>query len=135
MPIFKVRIERKKLDDTIKKIYSADMKIKKGSQKMVTEVTETLLQSCFNIAYNETSFKHVPSGMYKNMIQIKRDDWRGVSLIAGAKYSDVIEKCRPFDTKGHHILKRTHAYFVPLLKSNIRIIEKDLLKKTLRSRR
>ena len=134
MPIFKVRIERKQLDDTIKKIYSADTKIKKGSQKMVTKVTETLLQSCFNIAYNETSFKHA-TGNYKSMIQIYRDDWKAVTLVAGAKYSDVIEKCRPFDTKGHHILKRTHAYFVPLLKSNIRIIEKDLLKKTLRSRR
>ena len=134
MPIFKVRIEKKQLDDTIKKIYSADTKIKKGSQKMVTKVTETLLQSCFNIAYNETPFKHA-TGNYKSMIQIYRDDWRAVTLVAGAKYSDVIEKCRPFDTKGHHILKRTHAYLVPLLKSNIRIIEKDLLKKTLRSRR
>ena len=132
MPIFKVKIERKKLDDTIKKLYSADTKIKKGSERKVTEVTEKLLQSCFNDAYSETPFRRVPSGMYKSMIQIHRDDWRGVSLIAGAKYSDVIEKCRPFNTKGHHILKRTHAYLVPLLKSNIRIIEKDILKKTLK---
>ena len=132
MPIFKVKIERKGFDDRIKELYSVKMKIKKNSQRRVTEVAEKLLQSCFEDSYGETNFKRTPSGMYKSMIQIHRDDWRGVSLIAGAKYSDVIEKCRPFNTKGHHILKRTHAYLVPLLKSNIRIIEKDILKKTLK---
>ena len=134
MPIFKVDIKRKKFDDKVKKLYSANTKIKKGSERRVTEVTEKLLESCFNDAYSETPFKHVPSGRYKSMIRIHRDDWKGVSLVAGAKYSDVIEKCRPYNTGGHHILERTHKYLVPLLKSNIRIIEKDILKKTLKGK-
>ena len=134
MPILKVKIERKGFDDRVKELYSVKMKIKKNSQRRVTEVTEKLLQSCFDDAYDKTEFRRVPSGRYKSMIGIHRDDWRGVTLTAGAKYSDVIEKCRPFNTKGHHILKRTHEYLIPLLKSNIRIIEKDILRRAIKKR-
>jgi hypothetical protein len=128
MALFEVNIKRKGLDNLLREFPKYVTSVKKDSQRSITKTAETLLENCFNEAYDNTPFKHA-TGRYKSMVRIERDDWRRISLIAGAKYSDVIEKCRPYITQGHHILERTYKLFIPELRNNIKIIEKNILKK------
>ena len=131
MPLVELSIKRKGFDKLNKQFPYYTNVIKNGMRKGAIDTSESLLKSCFEESYNNTDFAHA-TGNYKSMVRIEREDWHRSSLIANAKYSDVIEKCRPFKSRGFHIIGRTFSEFKILFPPNFRLVKRSLLKKSRR---
>ena len=131
MPFIELSIKRKGFDKLNKQFPYYTNVIKNGLRKGSIDTSENLLKSSFEESYNNTDFAHA-TGNYKSMVRTERENWYRASLVANAKYSDVIEKCRPFRSRGFHIIGRTFNQFKILFPLNYRIVKRSVLIKSRR---
>lgn len=98
--------------DAIKFVERGITEVQLKATRKTAEEVKKALDASFMKAYKETPFKKVTGNYLRSKYSYIKKEKRATYVCFGinphtAPYGGDIERCRPFKTKGHHILQRT----------------------------